>query len=79
MTYTNMVSVPVEENNIHICTSPLIPQVALTRLTMCGQRCIHYKNVFMSGGSSHKTFLGLHMAKVRGHDSSHDGHIAPTA
>jgi hypothetical protein len=60
LAYTIVVSVPVEEHNIHIHTSPLIPQVALTHLTLRGQRCIHYKNVFTSCRSDHKIFLGLH-------------------
>jgi hypothetical protein len=40
--------------------SPLIPQVAPTHLTMCGQCCICYKNVFTSCVSDHKTFQGHH-------------------
>jgi hypothetical protein len=60
LAYTLVVSVPVEEDNIHIHTSPSIPQVAPTRLTLRGQHCIRYKNVFTSCISDHKTFLGLH-------------------
>jgi hypothetical protein len=37
MTYANVVNVTAEEHNIHIHTSPLIPRVALTRLTLRGQ------------------------------------------
>jgi hypothetical protein len=36
MTYTNVVSVPIEEHNIHMHTSSLIPQVAPMYLTLCG-------------------------------------------
>jgi hypothetical protein len=79
MTFANMVSVPTEEHNIPIHTSPLIPQVMPTRLTLRGHRCIRYKNVFTSIGSDHKTFLGLHMSKVRGRDSSHVTQAAHTA
>jgi hypothetical protein len=34
------------------------PQVVPTRLTLREQRYIHYKNVFTSHVSHHKTFLG---------------------
>jgi hypothetical protein len=66
MTYANVVSVPAEEQNIHIWhTSLLIPQVVPMRLTLCWQRCIRQKNIFTSCGSGHKTFPGLY--------SPHDG------
>jgi hypothetical protein len=41
-------------------SSPPIPQVALVCLTLYGQRCIRYENVFTSCGRGHKTFLGPH-------------------
>jgi hypothetical protein len=41
-------------------TSPLIPKVTPTCLTMCAQRCICHKNVFTFCGSCHKTLLGLY-------------------
>jgi hypothetical protein len=65
MTYANMVSVSVEKDNIHIHTSPLIPQVASTHLTLRGQHCIRYENVFTSWGSDHKTSLGPHTLGAR--------------
>jgi hypothetical protein len=40
-------------------TSPLISQVVSMRLTLCGHRCIRYKNVFTYCINDHKTFLGL--------------------
>jgi hypothetical protein len=58
--YAIVVSVPVEEHNIHIHTSPLIFQVTPTCLTLRGQRCIRYKNVFTSCGSGHKIFPDLY-------------------
>jgi hypothetical protein len=58
--YAIVVSVPTEEHNIHIHTSPLIPQVAPTCLMLRGQHCIHQNNVFTSCGSGHKTFVGLY-------------------
>jgi hypothetical protein len=73
LVYAIMVSVPAEEHNIHIHTSPLIPQVAPTHLTMCGHRCIHHKNIFTSCESGHKTLSGLYLPWVCGRDSSHDG------
>jgi hypothetical protein len=74
LVYAIMVSVPAEEHNIHIWyTSPLIPQVAHTCLTLCGQRCICHKDVFTSCGSGHKIFSGLYSLQVRGRNSSHDG------
>jgi hypothetical protein len=48
MTYTNMVSVPAEKHMYIWYTSPLILPVVPTCLTLRGQRCIHYKNVFTS-------------------------------
>jgi hypothetical protein len=61
LAYAIMVSVPAEGDNIHIWhTSSLIPQVALTHLTLRGQRCIRYKNVFTSCVNDHKTFTCLH-------------------
>jgi hypothetical protein len=71
--YTIVVSVPIKEHNIHIHTSPLIPQVTPTRLTLRGQHCIHHKNIFMSCESGHKTFLGLYSPWVCGRNSSHEG------
>jgi hypothetical protein len=62
-----------KEYNIHIHTSPLIPQVVLTRLTLRGQRCIRHKNIFTSCGSGHKTFSCLYSPWVRGRASSHNG------
>jgi hypothetical protein len=71
--YAIAVSVPAEEHNIHIWhTSPLIPQVAPTHLTLQGQRCIRHKDVFTSSGSGHKTFQGLYSPWVRGHYSLYD-------
>jgi hypothetical protein len=61
----NMVSVPAEEHNNISHTSPFIPQVALMRLMLHRQRCLHYENVFMSWGSNHKTFLGPHAQTAR--------------
>jgi hypothetical protein len=47
VTYEIVVSVPAENTtDIYTHTSPLIPQVVPTRLTLCGQRCIRYENVF---------------------------------
>jgi hypothetical protein len=60
LVYVFMVSVLAEEHNIHMHTSPLISQVAPTRLTLHGQHCICYKNVFTFCGSDHKAFLDLH-------------------
>jgi hypothetical protein len=68
LAYTIMVSVPTEEHNIHMHTSPLIPQVAPMRLTLHGQRCIRYKNVFTSCGSGHKIFPGLYSHWVHSRD-----------
>jgi hypothetical protein len=50
MTYTNVVSIPAEEHNRYIYphTSSLILQVAPVRLTLYGQHCMHYENVFTS-------------------------------
>jgi hypothetical protein len=49
VTYEMMVSVPTENMiDIYNHTSPLIPQVASVCLTLHGQRCIHYENVFTS-------------------------------
>jgi hypothetical protein len=60
--YANVVSIPVKKHNRYIWhTSPLILQMTPTRLTLRGQRCIRYKNIFTSCGSDHKIFLGLHM------------------
>jgi hypothetical protein len=65
-TYAIMISIPTEEHNIHIWhTSPLIPQVASTLLTLCGQRCIRYKNVFTSWGRDQKTSIGPHALGAR--------------
>jgi hypothetical protein len=73
LVYAIMVSVPAEEHNIHIWhTSPLIPQVAPMRLTLCGQRCIRHKDIFTSSGSGHKTFPGLYSPWVCGRGSLHD-------
>jgi hypothetical protein len=73
LAYIIVVSIPVKEHNIHIWhTSPLIPQVAHTHLTLRGQRCIRHKDVFTSYGSGHKTALGLYLPQVRSRDSSHD-------
>jgi hypothetical protein len=67
--YGNVVSVPTEEHNIYIyiCThtSPLIPQVASVCLTLHGQCCIRYENVFTTWGRDHKTFLGPHALGAR--------------
>jgi hypothetical protein len=71
--YAIVVTVPAEGYNIHIHTSPLIPQVAPTHLMLHGQCCIYHKNVFISCGSGHITFPGLYSLWVRGRDSSHDG------
>jgi hypothetical protein len=46
MTYVNVVSVPIEKHKYIWHTSPVTPQVASTRLTLCGQRCIRYENIF---------------------------------
>jgi hypothetical protein len=46
---------------IYTHTSPLIPQVAPTCLTLYVQRCIRYKNIFTSWGRDHKTFLCPHV------------------
>jgi hypothetical protein len=73
LVYAIMVSVPVEKHNIHMHTSPVIPQVAPTHLTLRGQRCIRDKNVFTSCRSSHKIFSGLYSLWVRDRDSSYDG------
>jgi hypothetical protein len=60
--YAIVVSVPTKNTiDIYSHTSSLIPQVAPTHLTLHGQRCIHHENIFISYGSDHKTFLGLHM------------------
>jgi hypothetical protein len=45
--------------------SILIPQVALVRLMLHGQRYIHYENVFTSWGRDYKTFLGPHTLSAR--------------
>jgi hypothetical protein len=75
LVYAIMVSIPAEEDNIHIWhTSPLIPQVASTRLMLRGQHCICHNDVFTYCGSGHKIFLGLYLPWVRGRDSSHDRH-----
>jgi hypothetical protein len=52
---------------IYICThtSPLIPQVASVCLTLHGQCCIRYENVFTTWGRDHKTFLGPHALGAR--------------
>jgi hypothetical protein len=68
MTYTNVVSVTAEKHNIHIHASPLIPYVATMHLTLRGQRCIRYKNVFTSYRCGDKTFPGLFPPWVRGRD-----------
>jgi hypothetical protein len=59
-TYAIMISVPTEKHNNVWRTSPLIPQVVPTSLTLRGQRCNCYENVFTSCGRDHKTTLGLH-------------------
>jgi hypothetical protein len=51
--------------DIYSHTSQLIPQVAPLCLTLHGQRCIRYENVFTSWGRDHKTFLGLNALGVR--------------
>jgi hypothetical protein len=72
--YAIVVSVPAEEHSIHIWhTSPLIPQVTPTHLTLHGQRCIRHKDVFTSSKSGHKTFSDLYSPWVRSRDLSHDG------
>jgi hypothetical protein len=68
LAYAIVVTIPTEEHNIHIHTSPLIPQVALTRLTLREQCYIRYKNVFTSCGSGHKIFPGLYSPWVHGRD-----------
>jgi hypothetical protein len=57
MTYSNMVSIPIEKHNKYIYnhTSPLIPQGAPMYLTLHGQRIIHYENAFTSCRRDHKT------------------------
>jgi hypothetical protein len=46
-TYSNVVSVPIENiTYIYNHTSPLIPQVAPTGLTLHGQSRIHHEKVF---------------------------------
>jgi hypothetical protein len=47
-TYSNVVYVPAENAYIYNNVSPLIPQVALMHLTLHGQHCICYENVFTS-------------------------------
>jgi hypothetical protein len=49
-TYVNVVSVPTKITNISNHTSPLIPQVVPTHLTLREQRYICYDNVFTSHG-----------------------------
>jgi hypothetical protein len=73
LVYAIVISVPTEKHNIHMHTSPLIPQVMPTHLTLCGQHYMRHKNVFTSYGSGHKTFSGLYSSWVHGHDLSHDG------
>jgi hypothetical protein len=66
ITYANVVSVQAEEHNRYIRhTSPLIPQVALIRLTLHGQHYIHYENILTSCKSDHKIFLDLHTLGVQ--------------
>jgi hypothetical protein len=48
MTYESVVSVPTEKYKYIGHTSPLIPQVAPTRLTLRGLLCMSYENVFTS-------------------------------
>jgi hypothetical protein len=48
MTYSNVVSVPVEKYRYVWYTSPLIPQVMSVCLTLHEQCCIHYENIFTS-------------------------------
>jgi hypothetical protein len=45
---------------IYTHTTPLIPQVAPMRLTLYGQYCICYENVFTSWERDNKIFLGPH-------------------
>jgi hypothetical protein len=68
MIYTNVVSVPAEKHNIYGIHHHLSPQVAPTHLTLRGQCCIYFKNVFTSCESGHKTFSGLYSPWVRGRD-----------
>jgi hypothetical protein len=61
MTYSTWLEY-LQKNHRYIWyTSPLIPQVTPMHLTLRGQRCIYYENVFMSWGSDHKTSLGPHI------------------
>jgi hypothetical protein len=49
MTYAIVVSVPTKSTtDIYNHTLPLIPYVAVVHLTLHGQRCIRYENIFMS-------------------------------
>jgi hypothetical protein len=59
-TYTNMVSVLTEEHKRYMTYITTYPQVAPTRLTLHEQCYIHYKNIFTSCVSDHKTFLDLY-------------------
>jgi hypothetical protein len=65
-TYSNVVSVPVENTiDIYNHISPPIPQVAPVRLTLHGQRCIHYENIFTSCRRDYKTFLSPYTLGAR--------------
>jgi hypothetical protein len=57
MSYANVVSVPVEKYRYVWHISPLIPQVVLTHLTLRGQHCIYYENVFTSRGRGPRDIL----------------------
>jgi hypothetical protein len=66
MTYIIVVSVPADNIiDIYTHTSPLISQVTHMHLTLRGQCCIRYENVFTSSKCIHKTFLGPHALGVR--------------
>jgi hypothetical protein len=59
MTYTIMVSVPAETDR-YITYITTYPSSGAVRLTLYGQHCIRYENVFTSCERGHKTFLGPH-------------------
>jgi hypothetical protein len=65
MSYANVISVPAEEHNRYMTYVTTYPQVVPMRLMLYGQRCMHYKNIFTSCVSDHKTFLGLNALGAR--------------
>jgi hypothetical protein len=66
LAYTIVVSVSAKNTtDIYNHISPLILQVASVHLTMRGQHCIYYENVFTSCRRHHKKFLGPHALGAR--------------